>query len=128
MFRVFRCDHCKNIITFLEDKGVPVMCCGQKMTELVANTVDAAKEKHVPQVTKNGNVLTVCVGEVEHPMLEEHHISFVALETSQGVQIKTTYPGEKPVATFALAEGETFVAAYEYCNLHGLWKTETIQG
>ena len=72
--RFFICEHCKNIITFVEDSGVPVMCCGQKMTELVANTTDAAQEKHVPVVEKDGDKLIVSVGSVEHPMTEEHHI------------------------------------------------------
>ena len=73
--RFFICEHCKNIITFVEDSGVPVMCCGQKMTELVANTTDAAQEKHVPVVEKDGDKLIVSVGSVEHPMTEEHHIA-----------------------------------------------------
>ena len=98
------------------------MCCGQKMTELVPGTVDAAQEKHVPVVEVKGNVVHVKVGAVAHPMLEEHSIQWIALETSQGSQIKYLKPGEQPEAVFALAEGEQVVAAYEYCNLHGLWK------
>ncbi len=120
--KFYRCDHCGNIITFVHSAGVPVMCCGQKMTELVPGTVDAAQEKHVPVVEVKGNVVHVKVGAVAHPMLEEHSIQWIALETSQGSQIKYLKPGEQPEAVFALAEGEQVVAAYEYCNLHGLWK------
>ena len=122
--RFFICEHCKNIVTFVEDSGVPVMCCGQKMTELVANTTDAAQEKHVPVVEKDGDKLIVSVGSVEHPMTEEHHIAWIAVETKNGSQIKYLDHTGAPEAVFALAEGEQAVAAYEYCNLHGLWKAE----
>lgn len=120
--KFYVCKHCGNIITFAENKGVPVMCCGEKMTELVPNSVDAASEKHVPVVSVEGNKVTVTVGEVNHPMLAEHFIKWVVLETSEGVQRKELKPEQKPEAVFALAEGETVVAAYAYCNLHGLWK------
>ncbi len=120
--KFYICEHCGNIITFLHAAGVPVMCCGQKMTEVVPGTVDAAVEKHVPVVDVNGNVVSVKVGSVEHPMLPEHFIQWIALETSQGSQIKYLKPGEKPEAAFALAEGEAVVGVYAYCNLHGLWK------
>ncbi len=120
--KFYQCSHCKNIITYVENKGVPVMCCGEKMQELVPGTTDAALEKHVPVVEKDGNKVTVCVGSVAHPMLEEHSIKFIAIETKQGSQIKYLNPGEEPKAVFAIAEGDEFVAAYEYCNLHGLWK------
>lgn len=120
--KFYVCEHCGNLVTFLHAAGVPVMCCGQKMTELVPGTVDAAVEKHVPVVDVKGNVVSVKVGSVEHPMLPEHSIQWIALETNQGSQIKYLKPGEKPEAVFALAEGESVVAVYEYCNLHGLWK------
>ena len=120
--KFYQCSHCKNIITYVDNKGVPVMCCGEKMQELVPGTVDAALEKHVPVVEKDGNKVTVKVGSVTHPMLEEHHIAFIAIETIQGSQIKYLKAGEAPEAVFAIADGDEFVAAYEYCNLHGLWK------
>ena len=120
--KFYRCDHCGNIVTFVHSAGVPVMCCGQKMTELVPGTTDGAVEKHVPVVNVEGNQVRVQVGSVEHPMLEEHYIQFIAIETQQGSQTKYLKPGEKPQAVFALAEGDQLVAAYEYCNLHGLWK------
>ncbi len=111
-------------MTLIEDKGVPVMCCGQKMTEQVPGTSDGAFEKHVPAVEVDGNAVKVAVGEVAHPMLEEHYIMFVALETSKGLQLKKLNPAEEPKASFLLAEGEEAIAAYEYCNLHGFWKKE----
>ncbi|MCD8036568.1 MAG: desulfoferrodoxin [Clostridiales bacterium] len=120
--KFYQCSHCKNIITYVENKGVPVMCCGEKMQELVPGTIDAALEKHVPVVERDGNKVTVCVGSVAHPMLEEHSIKFIAIETKQGSQIKYLNPGEEPKAVFAIAEDDEFVVAYEYCNLHGLWK------
>lgn len=121
--KFYRCDHCGNIITVVNASGVPVMCCGQKMTELVPGTSDGAFEKHVPVVELQGSTVVVKVGAVEHPMLDAHYIQFIALETNQGCQIKYLKPGEAPAAAFALAEGEKVVAAYEYCNLHGLWKS-----
>ena len=120
--RFVRCEHCGNIIEMVNDTGVPVMCCGQKMTELIPGTVDAALEKHVPVYTVEGNKVMVTVGAVEHPMLPEHYIQWIAIETKQGSQRKTLSPGEKPAACFTLCEGDELVAVYEYCNLHGLWK------
>ena len=117
----FKCAHCGNIIAHLEDSGVRCVCCGEEMKPLVPNTSDGAGEKHVPVVSVDGNIVTVTVGSVEHPMLEAHHIAWIILETKQGRQRKTLNPGEKPVAKFALTEGDEVVAAYEYCNLHGLW-------
>ena len=121
--KFYKCEHCGNIVTFVEDKGVPVMCCGQKMTELTANTTDTAQEKHVPVVEQDGDTVKVTVGSVEHPMLEEHFIQWVCLETEKGSQIKYLKPGAKPEAVFTLND-DRLVAVYEYCNLHGLWKAE----
>ena len=120
--KFYRCEHCGNIITFVHSAGVPVMCCGQKMTELVPGTTDGAAEKHVPVVEVQGSTVQVKVGSVEHPMLPEHFIQFIAIETKHGSQIKYLQPGEKPQASFVLADGDQLVATYEYCNLHGLWK------
>ncbi|WP_022749679.1 desulfoferrodoxin family protein [Lachnobacterium bovis] len=121
----YKCDLCGNFITFLTDKtaATPV-CCGEEMKEIVANTVDAAKEKHVPDVTVDGNKVVVKVGSVEHPMQDNHYIQFIIVETTNGYQKKDLKPGEKPEAEFVLAEGEKPVGVYEYCNLHGLWKTD----
>ena len=122
--KVFICEHCGNIVEKIRDRGVPVMCCGQPMTELVPGTTDGAAEKHVPAVTVDGNKVSVAVGSVEHPMLEEHYNEWIAVETANGVQRKALKPGEKPAAEFVLADGESVTAVYEYCNLHGLWKAE----
>ncbi|MFV0394695.1 MAG: desulfoferrodoxin family protein [Coprobacillaceae bacterium] len=124
MKKFYICKHCGNIVELVQDKGVPVVCCGEPMKELVANTTDAATEKHVPAVTVEGNTVTVVVGEVEHPMLEEHFIQWVEIETKHGSQRKVLKPNEEPKATFVLTDDDTLVAAYEYCNLHGLWKKE----
>lgn len=119
--KIYICEHCKNIATLLVNKGVPLVCCGSKMTELTKDNAVGAPEKHTPVVT-HGNTIKISVGEVEHPMTAEHSIVFVALETSKGMQVKYLKADEKPVAEFVLAPGEEFVAAYAYCNLHGLWK------
>ena len=120
--KYFICEHCGNIISMVKDTGVPVMCCGQKMTELVPGTTDAAVEKHVPVYSVEGNLVRVKVGSVDHPMLDVHFIQWIAVESKQGVQIKYLQPDQAPEAVFALSEGDELVAVYEYCNLHGLWK------
>ena len=117
----YKCAHCGNIIAHLQDSGVRCVCCGEEMKPLVPNTSDGAGEKHVPVISVEGNIVTVTVGSVEHPMLEVHYIAWIILETRQGRQRKTLKPGEKPVAKFTLTEGDAVVAAFEYCNLHGLW-------
>ncbi|MEF9939762.1 MAG: desulfoferrodoxin family protein [Clostridium sp.] len=120
--KFYICEHCGNIVTYLRNSGVPVMCCGQKMTELVPGISDGAVEKHVPVVSAEGRSITVKVGEVEHPMMEKHYIQWIALETKEGTQIKYLKPDMKPEATFVLSAGDEVIAAYEYCNIHGLWK------
>jgi superoxide reductase len=101
-----------------------MVCCGEQMTELVPNTVDAAKEKHVPVIKVDGKKVTVKVGSVPHPMTEEHLIKWIYLQTEGGAQRKCLNAGDAPEATFMLTEGDKPVAAYEYCNLHGLWKAD----
>jgi superoxide reductase len=120
----YKCPHCGNIIVHLEDSGVRCVCCGEEMKPLIPNTSDGAGEKHVPVISIDGRIVTVTVGSVEHPMLEAHHIAWIILETKQGKQRKTLKPGDKPVAKFALTEDDEAVAAYEYCNLHGLWSAK----
>ena len=122
--RFFICKHCGNIITMVHNAGVPVVCCGEKMSELVPGSTDAATEKHVPVVEVNGNEVKVKVGSVAHPMEEKHFIQWIYLQTKEGVQSKCLKPGQNPEVVFALAAGDKAVAAYEYCNLHGLWKKE----
>ena len=105
-----------------KDTGVPVICCGEPMTEIIPGTTDAAVEKHVPVWTVENGVVHVKVGSVEHPMLPEHYIEWVSLQTKQGNQRKELHPGEKPEICFALCEGDEVEAVYAYCNLHSLWK------
>ncbi|MCD7722678.1 MAG: desulfoferrodoxin [Clostridiales bacterium] len=106
----------------VKDAGVPVMCCGQAMAEIVPGTTDAAVEKHVPQYKSDGKSVTVTVGSVEHPMLAEHYIEWIAIKTTGGVQLKELSPGDKPAAVFALSAQEEVEEVYAYCNLHSLWK------
>lgn len=120
--KFYVCEHCGNMVEMVKDAGVPVMCCGQKMTELIPGTSDGAVEKHVPVVTIDGNNVSVMVGEVEHPMVEAHFIEWIAIETSTGSQRKSLKPGQEPKAEFVLADGESVINVYAYCNLHGLWK------
>ena len=119
----YKCSHCGNIIAHIQDSGVRCVCCGEEMKPLIPNTSDGAGEKHVPVLSIDGQTVTVTVGSVEHPMLEAHHIAWIMLETRQGRQRKTLSPGDRPMAKFLLTEGDEAVAAYEYCNLHGLWST-----
>ena len=118
----YRCNHCGNIVAFVKASGVPVVCCGEKMTEIIPGTVDASREKHIPVWSVDGNIVHVTVGSVEHPMLPEHFIEWISIETKRGNQRKELHPGEKPEACFALCEGDEVEAVYAYCNLHGLWK------
>ena len=123
MAKFYICEKCGNIVEKHENSGVPVVCCGQKMTELVAGTVEASREKHIPVVEVGEGVVTVTVGSVLHPMTEEHLISWVYLETDRGSQKKLLSASDSPVVKFALAD-EKPVDVYAWCNLHGLWKTE----
>jgi len=120
--KFFICEHCGNIIAMVKDKGVPVMCCGQKMTEIIPGTTDAAVEKHVPVYTVEGNKVHVTVGEVAHPMLPEHYIEWISLQTRFGNQRKELQPGQAPETCFMLCDGDEVEAVYAYCNLHSLWK------
>ncbi|MBR4832197.1 MAG: desulfoferrodoxin [Butyrivibrio sp.] len=122
--RFFVCEKCGNMVEMIKESGAPMSCCGQNMTELVPGTSDGAYEKHVPVFTVEGNKVTVNVGSVEHPMMPEHYIEWIAIETKKGSQRKKLSPGEKPTAEFLLTDGDSVVAVYEYCNLHGLWKAE----
>lgn len=122
MYKFYICPHCGNIVTMAKDAGVPVMCCGQKMQELVAGTTDAAVEKHVPIYTIDNGVVSVMVGEIEHPMIPEHFIEWIAVETDKGLKLTRLTDLDNPEAKFAILPDENIVAVYAYCNLHGLWK------
>ncbi len=120
--KFYKCEHCGNIIAMVKNTGVPVVCCGEKMKEIVPGTVDASLEKHVPVFEVKDNVVYVTVGAVMHPMEEKHFIEWISLQTNAGNQRKVLKPGTEPKAAFAICEGETVEAVYAYCNLHGLWK------
>lgn len=121
--KFYVCERCGNIVEKIKDSGVTPHCCGQKMTELIAGTVEASREKHIPVVNVSEGTVEVLVGSVLHPMAEEHNISWIYLETDKGGQRRDLKPSEEPRAVFAL-NGEKPLAVYAYCNLHGLWKTE----
>lgn len=119
--RFFYCRHCGNIVTLVRDSGAAISCCGEKMIELKANVTDAATEKHVPVVDVGVGKITVTVGEVLHPMQEEHYIEWIALETKDRVEFKHLKPNDQPSAEFYNVASGT---VYAYCNLHGLWKAD----
>lgn len=121
--RFYICNHCGNIIEKINDAGVPVVCCGQKMEELIPNTVEASGEKHMPVVTLEGDELIVNVGSVHHPMEEKHFIEWVHVDLENGSLFKRLVPGSDPRVAFRL-DGEKPVSVFAYCNLHGLWKTD----
>ena len=121
--KFYICPHCGNIVEMVNNAGVKPFCCGQKMDELVPNTVEASGEKHIPAVTVADGIVEVNVGSVDHPMVDVHWIEWVQLVTDQGSYRKYLNPGEAPNVKFVLGS-EKPVAVYAYCNLHGLWKTE----
>lgn len=120
--KFYVCKHCGNIVGMILSAGVPMICCGEEMKELVPNTTEASTEKHLPVVTIVGNTVMVEIGSVPHPMEEKHYIQWVYLETKRGGQRKCLLPNEEPKVIFALDDDEV-IAVYEYCNIHGLWKT-----
>ena len=122
--KFYKCELCGKIITMVKDTGVPTICCGQPMKEIVPGSTDAAVEKHVPVISLDGEKVAVTVGSVEHPMTEEHYIEWITISTKKGMQSKALSPSDQPKAEFVLAEGDEFITAYAYCNLHGLWKSE----
>lgn len=122
--KFLRCNHCGNLVGMIHDSGVPIICCGEPMEVLKPGTTDASQEKHVPVIKVEGQKVTVTVGSVPHPMEEKHYIEWIYLKTAQGGQRKALKPGDSPVAEFALTEGDQALEAYEYCNLHGLWKAD----
>lgn len=120
--KFYICKHCGNIINKIKDSGVPVICCGENMQELIACSTEASIEKHIPVYNVNDNIVKVVVGSVEHPMTEEHFIEWVYLKTNKGSQIKYLKPNEKPQTSFCIESDEQVLNVYAYCNLHSLWK------
>ena len=121
--KFYRCNHCGNIVAVINDGGPVPVCCGEPMELLVADSTDAATEKHVPVVTREGDKLTAHIGSVDHPMLKEHYIQWIAVAYEGSVALTYLKPGDVPEATFDVPAGKD-VTVYEYCNLHGLWKAE----
>lgn len=122
--RFLICKACGNLIEMINDSGVTPICCNKDMEEIVANTTEAATEKHIPIIEINDNIATITVGEILHPMTEEHYISWIYLETNQGIKKVDLKPNDEPKAKFSLLSDEKVISAYAYCNLHSLWKKE----
>ena len=121
--KFYICAHCGNLVEMVNDAGVKPFCCGQKMDELIPNTVEASGEKHIPAVAVSEDAVRVNVGTVDHPMVDVHYIEWVSLKTDKGSYRIHLAPGQEPNVTFRLG-GEKPLAVYAYCNLHGLWVTE----
>jgi superoxide reductase len=119
---LYKCELCGNIVEVLHAGAAALVCCNEKMKLMAENTVDAAKEKHVPVIEVGANSITVKVGAVPHPMEEKHYIEWVELIADGKSYTQFLKPGEKPEATFPLIAKK--VTAREYCNLHGHWKAE----
>ena len=120
--KFYRCETCGQIIAIVKKKGCPIMCCGKPMREIEPGSVDASLEKHVPVFTVNGDTVVVKIGSAAHPMLPEHYIEWVGLQTKYGNQRKALEPGQAPEVCFRLCDGDEVEAVFAYCNLHGLWK------
>ncbi|MDY5982382.1 MAG: desulfoferrodoxin family protein [Anaeroplasma sp.] len=120
--RVFRCKKCGQMVMMLKKSKCDMYCCEEAMEELIPGTTDAAVEKHVPVYEVKDNKVYVTVGDVIHPMMEQHYIEWIVLETKNGIQKKDLTPEDEPKAIFPLMEGDSVIAVYEYCNLHGLWR------
>lgn len=120
--KFYKCLHCGNVVEMIDDKNVPLFCCGEKMMELIPGSIDGAKEKHIPVIKEDEGLVTINVGEIDHPMLPEHYIEWIIVHTDRGIYRKHLKPNDKPEAKFALLENEIVLSSYAYCNLHGLWK------
>jgi superoxide reductase len=118
--QVYKCEICGNIVEVLHGGAGELVCCGQPMNLMTENTVDAAKEKHVPVVEKTQNGFFVKVGSVAHPMEEKHYIEWIELIADGVAYRKFLSPGQAPEASFCVDADQ--VTAREYCNIHGLWK------
>ena len=120
--KFYQCTICGQIAAIVKETGVPLVCCGQEMNELIPGSVDASVEKHVPMIEIDGDKIIVTVGSTPHPMTKEHHIEWVSLQSRFGNQRKALKPGMEPKVCFRVCEGDEILAVYAYCNLHGLWK------
>lgn len=123
--KIYKCKECGKIAVLFDEYQCPTKCCGEAMSELVPNTEDGAHEKHIPVIEEKGSEVIVRVGEVAHPMTEQHLITLIILHTDQGYKFKHLHANEAPEAKFALLDNEVVLSAYAYCNLHGLYKKES---
>jgi len=119
LLEVYKCEHCGNIVEIIHSGAAPLVCCGEEMKQLTENTVDAAKEKHVPVIEIGDGVVKVTIGSVSHPMEEKHYIEWIELVADGKVYRQALKPGDVPTATFNITA--TSLTARELCNLHGLW-------
>lgn len=124
--KFYKCELCGKVIEMLTDPTVATICCAKKMYRLIPNKNDGAVEKHVPVVTLDGNKVHVEIGSVLHPMMNEHSIEWIILQTDKAVYRRNLKPQGKPIADFLLVAEEKPISVYAYCNLHGLWETELL--
>lgn len=120
--KFFICRHCGKIIAIVKDSKVPTYCCGEVMEELIPGVTEGSEEKHIPVIKIEGNTVTVTVGSKLHPSIAEHYIEWILLQTTNGIQQKWIGAGKEPKVDFAILTGERVTAAYEYCNIHKLWR------
>ncbi len=120
--KFYQCAHCGQIIAIVKGTGVPVICCGEPMREIIPGTTDASVEKHVPVYEVKDGKVFVTVGSVNHPMTPEHYIEWVSIQTKFGNHCRALKPMEEPKGCFSICEGDEVQAVYAYCNLHSLWK------
>lgn len=116
----YKCSACGNVVDIIEDSGKDITCCGKKLEKLEPNVVEASAEKHLPVAEIDGDIITVRVGTVEHPMVDEHFIKWVSVMSANRVQRVFLAPHQKPEAVFNVPE-EGEISVYEFCNIHGLW-------
>lgn len=122
--KFYYCKTCGKIISIVKDSGTPTICCGNEMQLLVPEARTEIGEKHIPIIKVSGNLVTVTVGSKIHPSEAEHYIEWILLQTDRGIQQKYLAPGISPEIDFAVMTGERVQAAYDYCNIHKLWKSE----
>jgi superoxide reductase len=122
-FEVYKCNLCGNIVEVLYGRSGTLTCCGSAMIQLDENTVDAAKEKHVPVIKRLDGGVKVCVGQVNHPMQEEHFIEWIEI-IAEGEKVSKQFlkPNQTPEASFSISDTSSPITVRAYCNLHGLWK------
>lgn len=119
--KFLKCEYCGNIVAVVKNVNDSIICCGEKMKQIIPGTIEASREKHIPDYVIQENKVIVNIGSIEHPMVPEHYIEWVSLQTKYGNQRKQLSPNQAPKVCFALCEGDEVEAVYAYCNLHGLW-------